>query len=210
MVLSCSKATARTAISTIVPANGRGAGRPKNTWIRQMEKCQKRMVLSDDMIQDRNACRMVLRSHIHTSGGAWANPKRGKQGKRRIYNIGVIGVLWATRILAPKENNLQLFAYVKFLSSYYTTFDKQAISEHVLEVCESEHEIFFKRKSCFFYIFCFWILPKIFSGIPEVGMKKISSINFLFTRNMNFWKKKFRFWLCGVNQKKCLWVVLSH
>ena len=60
---------AKKAISTIVPANGRGAGRPKNTWIRQMEKCQQTMGLSDDMILDRNACRRVLRSHTHTSGG---------------------------------------------------------------------------------------------------------------------------------------------
>ena len=61
---------AKKAISTIVPANGRRAGRPKNTWICQMEKCQQRMGLSDDMIQDRNACRRVLRSNTHTSGGA--------------------------------------------------------------------------------------------------------------------------------------------
>jgi len=64
------KTPPKKAISTIVPASGRGAGRPKNTWIRQMENCQQRMGLSDDMIQDRNACRMVLRSHAHTSGGA--------------------------------------------------------------------------------------------------------------------------------------------
>ena len=48
----------------------RGSGRPKNTWIGQMKKWQQRMGLSDDMIQDRNACRRVLRSNTHTSGGA--------------------------------------------------------------------------------------------------------------------------------------------
>ena len=47
-----------------------GAGRPKNTWIDQMKKYQQRMDLSDDTIQDRNACRRVLRSNTHTSGGA--------------------------------------------------------------------------------------------------------------------------------------------
>lgn len=61
---------AKKAILTGVPANDRRAGRPKYTWISQMKKYQQRMGLSDDMIQDRNACRRVLRSHTHTSGGA--------------------------------------------------------------------------------------------------------------------------------------------
>lgn len=58
------------AISTDVPTSGRRAGRPKNTWISQLKKCQENIGLSDDMIRDRPACRRMLRSNANTLGGA--------------------------------------------------------------------------------------------------------------------------------------------
>ena len=112
-------------------------------------------------------------------------------------NWGVVshGVLWAMGCCEPREywrQNKIIYSF-SLMSSFSLLITQLLISKRSVNTClklVSQNIRFFSSAKVFFYIFCFWRLPKIFSGIPEVGMKRISSVNSLFTRNMNFWKKK--------------------
>ena len=57
---------AKKAISINVPTQARKRGRPKNSWITQMQKHQHLIGLSDEVIRDREACRYFLRSNRRT------------------------------------------------------------------------------------------------------------------------------------------------
>ena len=57
-------------ISTNVPTQARKRGRPKSSWITQMQKHQHLIDLSDEVIRDREACRYFFRSYRRTAHAA--------------------------------------------------------------------------------------------------------------------------------------------
>ena len=62
------------AMATNIPAEKRTKGRPKSTWMKQMNDKQNQLGLSEDTIQDRAAFRRVTRSMVNPTGGAAAKP----------------------------------------------------------------------------------------------------------------------------------------